>query len=299
MSVLPIEAMNFPLPRMVPVTQNFPDERVVDVAACTRQQLLNEPAAHLPSGASVAVLVGSRGICNLAEIVKSTIDFLLEQGTTPYIVPAMGSHGGGVAAEQRKIIEGYGITEAAMGVPILSNMETVIIGKNADGVPVHIDLEASKADFIVPIARIKANTAFDGPIESGYCKMLAVGLGKHNGCARIHKEGLQNFATVIPSVASVVLEKCHVPFGVGIIENAHEHVHSIHVTPGEHFLELEPKLLSLSKKLMPRLCFPQIDVLVVESCLLYTSNVTIGHAAAEDTAQHQCALEIKDYLDRH
>lgn len=227
-------------------------------------QLLNEPAAHLPSGASVAVLVGSRGICNLAEIVKSTIDFLLEQGTTPYIVPAMGSHGGGVAAEQRKIIEGYGITEAAMGVPILSNMETVIIGKNADGVPVHIDLEASKADFIVPIARIKAHTDFDGPIESGYCKMLAVGLGKHNGCARIHKEGLQNFATVIPSVASVVLEKCHVPFGVGIIENAHEHVHSIHVTPGEHFLELEPKLLSLSKKLMPRLCFPQIDVLVVE-----------------------------------
>ena len=249
---------------MIPVTQIFPDEKVDNVSACVRQRLLEEPAARLSPGASVALLVGSRGICGLAEVVKTTITFLLEQGARPYIVPAMGSHGGGVASEQQKIIEGYGISEAAMGVPIRSNMETVVIGQSAEGVPVHIDREAAQADYIVPIVRIKAHTDFDGPIESGYCKMLAVGLGKHAGCARIHKEGLQNFSTVIPSVAAVVLETFRVPFGVAVIENAHEHVHSIHVTPGAAFLEREPELLALSKSLMPRLCFPHIDVLVVE-----------------------------------
>lgn len=264
MAVLPKEAQIYPLPRMISVTQNFPDECVEDVKTCTLEQLEDEPSTRLKQGSSVAILVGSRGICNLAEVVKTTIDYLLEQGVKPYIVPAMGSHGGGVAEEQKKIIEGYGVTEEAMGVPIRSNMATVIIGTSAEGIPVHIDSEASQADYIIPIVRIKAHTDFDGPIESGYCKMLAIGLGKHNGCARVHKEGLQNFHTVIPSVASVVLEKCKVPFGVGIIENAHEHIHSVHVTAGKDFLEREPQLLTLSKSLMPRLCFPHIDVLIVE-----------------------------------
>lgn len=264
MSVLPREAQGIRLPRMVSITQHFPDDRVDDVFTCTYEKLRQEPAARLRAGASVAVLVGSRGICSLAEVVKATVDHLLEQGTRPYIVPSMGSHGGGRAEEQRRIIEGYGVTEEAMGVPIRSNMETVVIGQTKEGIPVHIDYEASRADYIVPIVRIKAHTDFDGPIESGYCKMLAIGLGKHNGCARVHREGLQNFAQVIPSVASVVLERHHVPFGVAVIENAHEHVHSIHVTPGAKFLEQEPELLALSKRLMPRLCFPHIDVLVVE-----------------------------------
>ncbi len=264
MSVLPQEARRIRLPRMIHVTQNFPDQHVEDVYACTRERLRGEPAARLEAGASVAVLVGSRGICRLAEVVKAAIDHLLEQGTRPYIVPSMGSHGGGVAEEQRKIIEGYGVTEEAMGVPIRSNMETVVIGVSGEGIPVHMDYEASQADYIVPIVRIKAHTDFDGPIESGYCKMLAIGLGKHNGCARVHREGLGNFATVIPSVASTVLERRRVPFGVGIIENAHEHVYAVHVTPGERFLDQEPELLALSKRLMPRLCFPHIDVLVVE-----------------------------------
>lgn len=264
MPILPEAAKHISLPRMIHVTQNFPDEKVEDAAAETLKKLEQEPAARLKPGTTAAILVGSRGICSLSDVVKTTIDYLIAHDVKPFIVPAMGSHGGGVAAEQRKIIEGYGVTEEAMGVPIRANMETIVIGETAEGIPVNIDYEASKADYIIPIVRIKAHTDFDGPIESGYCKMLTIGLGKHNGCARVHKEGFQNFPVVIPSVASVVLEKRNIPFGVAIIENAHEHVHSIHVTPGKDFLEKEPDLLRLSKSLMPRLCFPHIDVLVVE-----------------------------------
>ena len=264
MPILPEAAREIVLPRMVHVKQNFPDEKVENVASAVYEELEKEPATHLKPGATAAILIGSRGICGLAEAAKTTIDYLIAQGVKPFIVPAMGSHGGGVAEEQRKIIEGYGITEEAMGVPIRANMKTVIIGESKEGIPVHIDFEASKADYIIPVVRIKAHTDFDGPIESGYCKMLTIGLGKHNGCATVHKEGFQNFPTVVPSVASVILEKKNIPFGVAIIENAHEHVHSIHVTPGKDFLEKEPELLRLSKSLMPRLCFPHIDVLVVE-----------------------------------
>lgn len=264
MPVLPESTKSIVLPRMIKVTQNFPDEKLEDVYSTTLNELRAHPSTVLKAGDSVAILVGSRGISHLSEVVKATVDYLLQMNVKPFLVPSMGSHGGGIATEQRKIIESYGVTEAIMGVPIRAGMDTVVIGETEAGIPVNIDSIASQADHIVPIVRIKVHTDFDGPIESGYCKMLAIGLGNHIGCSRLHKEGFINFPQVIPSVASVILEKRSIPFGVGIIENAHENVHSVHVTAGKDILKKEPKLLELSKSLMPKLCFEHIDVLVVE-----------------------------------
>lgn len=265
MPILPESAKEIKLPHFVPVRQLFPDNYIEDIPATIHGEFARmQIKQSVEPGSSVAVLVGSRGISNLQAIVKSTIDELLALDLQPFIVPAMGSHGGGVAEEQRKIIEGYGVTEEFMGVPIKASMETTIIGKTSSGCPVHIDKYASSADYIVPIARVKAHTDFDGEIESGICKMLAIGIGKHNGCSRIHQEGFQNFPTVLPEIASVVMRECCVPFSVAVIENAHEHVHTIKVVPGSDTISVEKELLKLSKSLMPKLCFEHIDVLIVE-----------------------------------
>ncbi|MBR0597854.1 lactate racemase domain-containing protein [Sinanaerobacter chloroacetimidivorans] len=265
MPILPKKIYEVKLPAMIKVKQHFPDEKLEVIPVAVAEEIMKENIkSRIPKGASVAVLVGSRGISNLKEIVKATVDCLLRLESHPFIVPAMGSHGGGVAEMQKEILEGYGITEEYIGVPIHSSMETVIIGNTEDDIPVHIDKIASEADIIIPIARVKVHTDFDAPIESGLCKMLAIGLGKHNGCSRLHQEGFREFPRIIPSVAKVILEKKYIGFGIAIIENAHENIHMVKAVSGLDFIEEEPKLLSVSKSLMPKLQFDEIDVLIIE-----------------------------------
>ena len=265
MPILPKSAEAIVLPKMVNFKQRFPDECIGDASAASRAALadLDLPTGILP-GESVAVLVGSRNISGLSSVVKATIQFLTGLGARPFIVPSMGSHGGGEALAQKAILEGFGVTADAMGAEIRSSMETVIIGKTAQGIPVQIDAHAAKADHIVPVVRIKAHTSFSGPVESGFCKMLSIGIGKHSGCSRLHQEGFESFSELIPEVASLVLEKKSVPFGICVIENAYDHIHSIHAVKGKDILHDEPKLLQQSKSMMPRLCFDHIDVLVIE-----------------------------------
>ena len=265
MPILTESAKDIAIPEMFPVMQLFPDVKIKDVYSTAKAEIKKKQLNNLiRPGKSVAVLVGSRGIASLKYVVKAVIEMLINMGVKPFIVPAMGSHGGGVAKEQKKIIESYGITEEYLGIPICSSMETTIIGETADKIPIHIDKFADRADYIVPVVRIKAHTDFSGPIESGLCKMLSIGIGKHNGCSRLHQEGFSNFSKLIPNAASVVLNKKNVPFGVAIIEDAHENVHTICAVPGSDILSKEPSLLSLSKSLMPRLYFDHIDVLIVE-----------------------------------
>ena len=265
MPILPKSAYDINLPEMYHVKQIFPDTELRDLAKKIYDDFKSDEISNsVRAGQSIAVLVGSRGICDLNITVKSTIDNLMRLGAKPFIVPAMGSHGGGVAEEQKKIIEGYGITEEAMGVPIKASMETVIIGKTLEGIPVHIDKNAYNADGIVPIGRVKVHTDFDGPIESGLCKMLAIGGGKHNGCSRLHREGFDKFPVLIPQVAEIMLATLNIPFGVAIIENAQEKIYDVEVVGGSRILEREPELLKISKSLMPKLQFDEIDVLIVE-----------------------------------
>ena len=260
---LPEAVRNLKLPSMVKIGQVFPDVHLEDTAAAVREQVAPF-AARLKEDASAAVLVGSRGITDINLIAKAVIETLQEAGIRPFIVPAMGSHGGGTSEGQEEVLRGYGITEASMGVPINSSMETEIIGETADGLEVHFSKPALQADYVIPVGRVKPHTDFTGKVESGLCKMLAIGGGKHNGCSRIHREGFPALEHTVPDAAEVIIGKVTIPFGLAIIENAFERTHTVEAVPGDAIMTREPELLKLAKSLMPRIKFDDIDVLIIE-----------------------------------
>ncbi|MGD9940373.1 MAG: lactate racemase domain-containing protein [Clostridia bacterium] len=263
MPILTQETASVALPKMIRLRQRFDSGHLADHAIVTRH-VVAEACRLLPPRARVAVAVGSRGIRNLQSIVGSVVGALRESGADPFIVAAMGSHGGGTSQGQREVLASYGITEKAIRAPIETNMDTMELGCLPSGVPVRFSKAAMEADAVVPIARIKPHTDYRGSIESGLCKMLAIGLGKHEGCARLHKEGFHKFPVLIPEVASFILGRVKVPFGIAILENAYDETFLIEAVPGNQFLKREAELLPLAKSLMPRLLFHKIDVLVVE-----------------------------------
>jgi hypothetical protein len=265
MPILPTEAYNMQLPAFHKVRQLFPDEKIANIRQALHSEL-SSPAIDKSSfqGAKTAVLVGSRGITDINIIVGDLIQHLKAWGAIPFIVPCMGSHGSADARMQQKILEGLGITEESMGARILSGMDTTIIGRTMEGVPVHADNHVLQADLAIPVNRIKKHTDYDGELESGLVKMLTVGLGKHNGCFAYHREGLGTFPQLLPEAASLVLQRIHVPFGLAIVENAHEHTHTLRALPGAQIIHQERTLLELSKSLMPYLRFRKLDVLIVE-----------------------------------
>jgi hypothetical protein len=265
MPILSEEARSIALPRMYRVRQLFDAPRVADPAAAVADELAR-PAirALVRPGARVAVAVGSRGIRGIDRIVRAAVDGLKAAGAAPFIVPAMGSHGGATAEGQRDLIGRYGVTEQAMGVPVVSSMATTVIGATGGGVPIHLSSDALAADLIVPIARVKPHTDFRGRVESGLCKMLAIGLAKHAGCSRLHREGFPRFAELLPEVASRVLERAHVGFGIAIVENACDETAHVEAVPAADFLRRDAELLVMAKRLMARIMLPSIDVLVVQ-----------------------------------
>lgn len=265
MPVLPESALNLKLPNMIKVKQRFQAEDIENIEEIVYQQIYQDNIKSLVKpDQKIAIAVGSRGICNLSRIVKAIGSCLKELGAKPFIVPAMGSHGGGTADGQREILNSYGINETTMNMPVISSMEVVKIGETKDGIPVLMDKYAYNADMVVLVARVKPHTDFKGKIESGLCKMMAIGLGKHEGCSRLHQEGFENFHYVIPSVAEVFLKNAPIGFGMAIIENAYDKTYLIKAVKATNILEEEPKLLELAKKMMPRIMVPEIDVLVVE-----------------------------------
>lgn len=265
MPVLPKSAFSINIPNMVKVKQKFDDKKLENIDKEIHNQLSQpEIMQKVQPNQRIALAVGSRGIKNLDKIVKSIIKNLKEMGAKPFIITAMGSHGGGIAKEQLKILNNYGITEEIMDVPIVSNIESIKIGSTKSGIPVLFDKEALKADMIVPINRIKPHTDFKGKIESGLCKMLVIGLGNHEGCSTFHKEGFENFHTVIPDAAEVILENAPIGFGVAILENSYDETLMVKAIPSESFMSKEEELLKVAKKLMPQILIPEIDVLIVE-----------------------------------
>ena len=260
---LPESVKNIKLPKMVKVRQIFADEHLDNTAAAVRDTAAPF-AAEMKAGSTAAVLVGSRGITDIDLIAKTVVEVLKEAGVKPFIIPAMGSHGGGTSEGQEEVLRGYGITEETMGVPINSSMETEIIGETDDGMEVHFSKPALEADYVVPIGRVKPHTDFTGFVESGLCKMLAIGGGKHNGCSRIHREGFPALEHTIPDSAKIIIERVDIPFGLAVIENAFEKTHTVEAVRGRDFLTREPELLKLAKSLMPRIKFDDIDILIVE-----------------------------------
>lgn len=253
-------------PRMFRVRQTFERPRVEDIPGEVQAQFKRLGLRdRVKPGASVAVTVGSRGIANIHIITKGIIDHLKSIGAKPFIVPAMGSHGGGTAEGQRGIVEGYGITESFVGCPIRATMETVTVCKTAEGIPVHFDRYAYEADHVVVCGRVKPHTGFVGDIESGLMKMMLIGLGKHEG-AKVYHRAINDFSfgQIVRSVAGHVLSKCRIVAGLGIVENGYDETARLEAVPPEKFEEREKALLVLAKQWMPRLPFREADVLLLD-----------------------------------
>ncbi len=222
-------------------------------------------AQRIKPGQSVAVTAGSRGVANIALIIKSAVEHLQSLGAAPFIVPAMGSHGGGTAEGQRGLIEGYGVTEEYCGCPIRASMETVVVCQAAEGFPVHFDKHAFGADHVLVVGRVKPHTNFVGDIESGLMKMMLIGLGKHAGAKIYHRAILNySFGQIVRSVAREVLAKCRIVAGIGIVENAYDKTARIQAVAPHEFEDREKELLVLAKEWIPRLPFKTCDVLLLD-----------------------------------
>lgn len=254
-------------PRMIKVQQQFEAPRVDDIPGTVKAQIdgLNL-SGKVKKGDTVAITVGSRGINEIHVITKAIVEALKALGAAPFIVPAMGSHGGGTAEGQRQIIESYGVTEEFVGCPIRATMEVVQVGTVEGKVPVYFDKYASEADHVVVSGRVKPHTGFVGEIESGLHKMMLIGLGKHKGAAIYHQAIVHySFDRIIRGVAQQVIDKCGILFGLAMVENQYDQTAMIDAVPPEKFAEREKELLILARKWMPRLPFDRVDLLVIDA----------------------------------
>lgn len=254
-----------PLPKMCKIRQEFDDFKIHDIEAEVRKKLQRPGTLErIKPGQSIAITAGSRGVANIAVITKAIVNEVKRVGGNPFIVPAMGSHGGATAEGQMKILETYNITESVMGCPIRSSMETIQVGVSEYGKPVMMDKNALRADGIILVGRVKPHTAFRGKYESGLLKMIAIGLGKQFGAEICHADGFKYMEQNITSIARVALENCKIIFGVASVENAYDETRKIEVIPAERIFDEEPAILEDAKKNMPYIMFDAFDVLVVD-----------------------------------
>lgn len=248
-------------PQVVNARQRFPVSPPVDIPAALTA---NWPFAIAP-GASIAIGVGSRGISRIAEVVHAVVDRVRAAGGHPYIVPAMGSHGGATAEGQASLLAEYGITEKTLGVPVRASMDVLEVATTDDGVPVHLAAEAARADGIIVVSRVKPHTRFRGPVESGLVKMIAVGLGKREGAAAFHSAADRlGFPRVVETMLRAKLRAARFLGGVALLEDQHHSLAKIAVLRAEELMEREPALLKEAWAFMPRLPVRDIDLLIVD-----------------------------------
>jgi hypothetical protein len=254
------------IPLFQRVRVDFPRSRVEDIQKTVFQAIDALDALPFPlHGKRVAITAGSRGISKIPEILASLVEWLHLQGAQPFIIPAMGSHGGATAEGQLAMLENLGMTEFSVGAPIISNLDTVELGRLSNGMPVYIDKQAANADAIIIVNRIKPHTDYVGDFESGLAKMAAIGMGKLRGADTIHRYGVEGLKTLMPEAARMVCSRAPVIFGLATIENAYHEVAQITAVPAEGIGgETEKELLRISYSLLPRFPFPEIDVLIVE-----------------------------------
>ena len=253
------------IPRMVKVKQTFERPVIRDVVGEFRAKLAAKKAlAVIKPGQSIAVGVGSRGISNLPALVKVLVEELKKAGAKPFLVPAMGSHGGATAEGQRSMLIGMGFSEEYIGAPIRATMETVQVGVSANGFPVFFDKNAFEADGTIFMNRIKPHVAFRGEVESGLQKFITIGLGKQKGADICHELGFGQMAENIPAMAKVSLEKANILFAVGLLENAYHETCRIEVLNNNEIAKEEPALQAEGKRLCPKLYFDKLDVLVID-----------------------------------
>ncbi len=249
--------------QMTKIRHHFPRPRVDDVAAATGAAL--QPVQdRIRPGESIALTVGSRGIANIATIVRTTVERVKACGASPFIIPAMGSHGGGTAEGQVEVLASYGVTEDAVGCPIRSSMETVDLTPSDARNHVYMDRHAYDADGVILLNRVKLHTDFHGPHESGLVKMSVIGLGKHRQALEIHSWGVYGLRHLIPWTAEQVIATGKIRFGIAVVENAYDETMLVQALPAERILEDEPGLLDIARANMPSLPTDDIDILMLD-----------------------------------
>lgn len=254
------------LPKLYRIQQEMQYPVVADVAGAVRTAIDRLClGTRLTRRARVAVTGGSRGVANTAIILRTICDYLTALGAQPFIVPAMGSHGGATAEGQLEVLDRYGITPETMGVPVVSSMETVEIARMDWGLPVLVDRHAAEADHIVLVNRVKPHTSIRGPIESGLLKMLVIGLGKHQGALLAHRAAVDvGLERMVPEVARVSLSKLPVLFGLATVENARHETACVEAMLPEHLEAVETRLLKEAKALIARVPFEFLHLLIVD-----------------------------------
>ncbi len=258
------------LPRFVLAEQHFPNRAISNIPSHIRKELSRADfASRVPKGARIAIGVGSRGISNIATIVKSVVEFWQEQGAEPFLFPAMGSHGAATAEGQSDVLAHYGIHEATMGVPVLSSLDVIGLGKTPEGIETFIDKNAYEADAVFLVARVKWHTDFSGALESGLFKMMAIGLGKFAGARQYHTYAYRlGLESMIRSVGAKVFSTGKVLGGLAIEEGAHHETAGLVAVSSSQGLEKmvaqEEGILREVKSWMAKLPAPEIDVLIVD-----------------------------------
>ena len=233
------------LPRMVHVRQRFATEQIEDLQGAIHAELTRVDLEKVVRpGMEVAITAGSRGISRIPEIIRTVADAVKGAGAAPFVVPAMGSHGGAVAEGQASVLRDYGITEESTGAPVRATMEVANLGTTASGATVFFDQNAYNADAVIVVARVKPHTSFRGPVESGLCKMIAVGLGKQKGAEQMHAHDL---AETIPQSAAIAIEKSNIVLGLGVVENGYDQPHTVRAAQAEDIYETDRELQTLSK----------------------------------------------------
>jgi hypothetical protein len=251
---------------MVRLRQHFDRPRVEDAAAAVRDALHTLDLGRvIRPGQTVALTAGSRGIANIPLVLRAVVRCLRDLGAQPFLVPTMGSHGGGTAEGQRQVLESYGITEAFVGAPIRSAMEVVSLGTTAEGFPVVMDRYAWEADHVGVVARIKPHTSYHGPIESGLLKMMMIGLGKHAGALTYHRLLLDHpYDPVVRSVGRLIRATGKIAFGLALVENAYDETALVEAALPVNFEPVEERLLALARRWLPRLPWRDADLLIVD-----------------------------------
>ncbi|QBP42482.1 nickel pincer cofactor-dependent isomerase, group 22 [Paenisporosarcina antarctica] len=264
MSIIEELLKDIPVPKMIKIKQRFHAPELADVSFEVRKTLNDSNVLErISEGDNVAIAVGSRGVADISVLVRETVNAIKGVGGNPFIVPAMGSHGGATAEGQRGVLKQLGVEEETVGAPVKSSMEVVKIGELPNGLPVYFDKNAYEADKIVVINRVKPHTCFRGPVESGLMKMITIGLGKQKGAEAAHSFSFKYMAEHILDMTKISIEKTPLIFGLATIENAYDRPAKVMAIPIEELLEKESLLLKEAKSLMPKIQFDSIDVLVV------------------------------------
>ena len=260
------EARRSAFPETALLRQTFPFSGLADAGAAVRAELEALPLRdRLSPGQTVGIAAGSRGVANIAEILRAVADSAKAAGAKPFIFAAMGSHGGASAEGQRRILEKYGINESAMGCPVRCGSEAVPVGRLPNGVPVYLDRHAAEADRIVPVNRVKSHTAFHAAVESGLCKMLAVGCGKQPGASSCHNAFLRGeFEETVIGAARLHIEAGRVAAGAAVLENGGGETALVKALPPEELIEAEKKLIRQARQMEGKLPFDQLDCLIVD-----------------------------------